>query len=87
MTFKLRFHVLALKEWRALDSSIREPFKKKLAERLTDEALEHLEAPVQNELTLTQSHPLIRDGEDYADLFTLGAKQSADLPLTSEDCH
>ena len=60
---------------------------KKLAERLTDEALEHLEAPVQNELTLTQSHPLIRDGEDYADLFTLGAKQSADLPLTSEDCH
>ena len=34
MTFKLRFHVLALKEWRALDCSIREPFKKKLAERL-----------------------------------------------------
>ncbi len=34
MTFKLRFHVLALKEWRALGSSIREPFKKKLAERL-----------------------------------------------------
>ena len=34
MTFKLRFHVLALKEWRALDSRIREPFKKKLAERL-----------------------------------------------------
>ena len=34
MTFKLRFHALALKEWRALDSSIREPFKKKLAERL-----------------------------------------------------
>ena len=34
MSFKLRFHVLALKEWRALDSSIREPFKKKLAERL-----------------------------------------------------
>ena len=34
MSFKLRFHVLTLKEWRALDSSIREPFKKKLAERL-----------------------------------------------------
>jgi mRNA interferase RelE/StbE len=34
MTFKLRFHALALKEWRALDSSIREPLKKKLAERL-----------------------------------------------------
>jgi mRNA interferase RelE/StbE len=34
MTFKLRFHALAWKEWQALDSSIREPFKKKLAERL-----------------------------------------------------
>ena len=34
MTFKLRFHAQALKDWRALDSSIREPFKKKLAERL-----------------------------------------------------
>ncbi len=34
MSFRLRFHALALKEWRALDSSIREPFKKKLAERL-----------------------------------------------------
>jgi mRNA interferase RelE/StbE len=34
MTFKLHFHALALKEWRALDSSIREPLKKKLAERL-----------------------------------------------------
>jgi mRNA interferase RelE/StbE len=34
MIFKLRFHALALKEWQALDSSIREPLKKKLAERL-----------------------------------------------------
>jgi mRNA interferase RelE/StbE len=34
MPFKLRFHALALQEWPALDSSIREPFKKKLAERL-----------------------------------------------------
>jgi mRNA interferase RelE/StbE len=34
MTFKLRFHVLALKEWRALDNNIREPLKKKLIERL-----------------------------------------------------
>ena len=58
---------------------------KALAERLTDEALEHLDAPVQNELALTQNHPLIRDGADYADLFTLGAQQSANL--TSKDCH
>lgn len=34
MTFKLRFHELALAEWKRLDGSIREPLKKKLAERL-----------------------------------------------------
>jgi mRNA interferase RelE/StbE len=34
MTYKLRFHELALKEWHKLDSSLREQFKKKLAERL-----------------------------------------------------
>jgi mRNA interferase RelE/StbE len=32
--YRLRFHVLALKEWHQLDASVREPFKKKLAERL-----------------------------------------------------
>ena len=36
MGFKLRFHVLALREWRRLDGSVRDTFKKKLAERLTD---------------------------------------------------
>lgn len=34
MSYKLRFHVLALAEWKRLDNSIREPFKKKLVERL-----------------------------------------------------
>lgn len=34
MSYKLRFHELALAEWRKLDGSIREPLKKKLAERL-----------------------------------------------------
>ena len=34
MTYKLRFHKLALAEWRKLDSTVREPFKKKLAQRL-----------------------------------------------------
>ena len=34
MIYKLRFHELALAEWRKLDGSIREPLKKKLAERL-----------------------------------------------------
>ena len=37
MTYKLRFHELALAEWRKLDGSVREPFKKlknKMAERL-----------------------------------------------------
>lgn len=32
--YRLRFHVLALKEWQQLDASVREPFKKKLAERV-----------------------------------------------------
>lgn len=34
MSYRLRFHELALAEWRRLDASIREPLKKKLAERL-----------------------------------------------------
>lgn len=34
MNYSLQFHELALKEWKKLDSSIREQFKKKLAERL-----------------------------------------------------
>ncbi|MBK9442622.1 MAG: hypothetical protein IPN53_15515 [Comamonadaceae bacterium] len=31
-------------------------------------------------MTLTQNHDLIRQGDDYADLFSLAAKQSAALP-------
>ncbi|MDP1765673.1 MAG: type II toxin-antitoxin system mRNA interferase toxin, RelE/StbE family [Methylotenera sp.] len=34
MNYKLRFHELALAEWQKLDNSVREPFKKKLIERL-----------------------------------------------------
>ena len=34
MNYKLTFHPKALKEWKSLDSSISEQFKKKLAERL-----------------------------------------------------
>jgi len=34
MSYSLLFHELALKEWKKLDASIREQFKKKLAERL-----------------------------------------------------
>lgn len=34
MSYRLRFHDLALKEWKKLDSGLREQFKKKLAERL-----------------------------------------------------
>jgi mRNA interferase RelE/StbE len=34
MTYELGFVADALKEWRKLDASIREPFKKKLGERL-----------------------------------------------------
>ena len=36
MSYKLRFHELALVEWKRLDGSVREPFKKKLAERLNN---------------------------------------------------
>ena len=34
MTYKLRFHELALTEWNKLDGSIKSQFKKKLTERL-----------------------------------------------------
>jgi mRNA interferase RelE/StbE len=34
MSYKLRFHELALAEWQRLDGSVKEPLKKKLAERL-----------------------------------------------------
>ena len=34
MSYELSFHPDALTEWRKLDSSVREVFKKKLAERL-----------------------------------------------------
>lgn len=36
MTYELEFKESALKEWRKLDSSIREQFKKRLAERLAE---------------------------------------------------
>lgn len=34
MSYRLRFHELALKEWRKLDATLRDQFKKKLVERL-----------------------------------------------------
>lgn len=34
MSYKLRFHDLALKEWKRLDKTLQDQFKKKLAERL-----------------------------------------------------
>ena len=36
MSFELAFHPEALREWHRLDSSIRNQFKKKLAERLLE---------------------------------------------------
>ena len=33
-TYKLRFHELALAEWKKLDKTVRDPLQKKLAERL-----------------------------------------------------
>lgn len=40
MTYKLHFTPLSDKEWRKLDSTIRELFKKKLAERLKQPRIE-----------------------------------------------
>ncbi|SHN45024.1 Transposase [Duganella sacchari] len=54
-----------------------------LTERLLSAALADIDAPVQGELDLTQQHPLIRAGDDYADLFTLGAHTSATHPPRS----
>jgi hypothetical protein len=47
-----------------------------------EDALILLDAPSPIELSLTQSHALIRAGDDYADLFALGAQQSATLAST-----
>lgn len=55
---------------------------KTLTEHLMADALALLDAPNPGELSLTQSHALIRAGDDYADLFTLGAQQSATLAPT-----
>lgn len=57
---------------------------KAIAERLLADALAEIDAPVQGELQFTQNDPLIREGSDYADLFTLGANHSAALPSTLE---
>ena len=53
---------------------------KALTEQLMDEALKLLSEPADALVTLTQNHDLIRQGNDYADLFSLAAKQSAALP-------
>lgn len=58
---------------------------KALTERLLGEALADLDVPVQGELALTQDDPLIRAGDDYADLFNLGAQHSAALPPTEKE--
>jgi mRNA interferase RelE/StbE len=40
MTYKLKFHKSALKEWKKLGSPIRDQFKKKLVERLENPRIE-----------------------------------------------
>ena len=56
---------------------------KTLTEQLMEDALILLDAPnCEANESLTQSHALIRAGNDYADLFTLGAQQSATLAST-----
>lgn len=60
---------------------------KALVERLVSEALALLDTPIQNELPLTQDHPLIRQAEDYADLFALAAQHHANLSPTHKDAN
>ena len=58
---------------------------KALTERMFLDAVANMDAPMQGELPLTQNDPLIRSGDDYADLFTLGADQSASLTTNPEE--
>jgi transposase len=58
---------------------------KALTERLFNDALAGFDEPIQGELALIQHDPLIRSGDDYADLFTLGAQTSANLPTPTEE--
>jgi transposase len=58
---------------------------KTLTEQLMEDALALLDAPDCAEVSLTQSHALIRTGNDYADLFTLGTQQSATLASTQAE--
>ena len=60
---------------------------KSLTERLVNDALALIDTPgldVPGAIELTQSHPLIRAADDYADLFTLGAQHQAELPFHAE---
>ena len=57
---------------------------KNLTERLLAKALAGIDAPLQAELDLEQHHPLIGEGEDYADLFARAATPSADIDTTKE---
>ena len=53
-------------------------YVKTLTEQLMEDAMAQLDAPnSEANSALTQSHALIRAGDDYADLFTLGTQQCA----------
>ena len=57
-----------------------------LTERLLKETLDAIDAPVQGEFVLTQSHPLIRGGDDYAAFWNQHAARadSAVIPVQIE---
>ena len=57
---------------------------KNLTERLLAQAMAEIDAPRQAELNLEQHHPLIREGDDYADLFTRAATASTAIDPTKE---
>jgi transposase len=51
-----------------------------VVERLFEQALERLDQAPQLALPLTQEHPLIRPGNEYGELFNVGAQHSAGSP-------
>jgi hypothetical protein len=61
---------------------------KALTERLVAQALALIDAPTPHDAgraELTQSHALIRAGDDYAQLFTQAAQRQAVLPFNAEE--
>lgn len=92
MTFKLRFHELAWAEWQKLDGSVREPLKKKLAERLEQprvpSAALHGMADCYKIKLKALAYRLVYRVEDevlYVSVIAVGKRESNQVYLTAKD--